>query len=192
VAAGLLTECLYSAGVRSVPFCLRRLACIALLGALLAACSPSLNWRQVRPDGVDMTLLLPCKPDRASKTVPLGGRSTRLSMTGCEAGGAMYALAVAELDDASQAASVLAQWQTLTLGHMRATTSTQRPAPVPGADAQPGPTLVSARGTHPDGQAVEGQALYFARGARVFQAVIYAPRIDADAAETFLGSLKLP
>ncbi len=104
----------------------------------------------------------------------------------------MYALAVAELDDASQAASVLAQWQTLTLGHMRATTSTQRPAPVSGADAQPAPTLVSARGIHPDGQAVEGQALYFARGARVFQAVIYAPRIDADAAETFLGSLKLP
>ncbi len=192
MAAGRLAECLYSAVVRSVPFCPRRLACIALLGALLGACSPSLNWRQVRPDGVDMTLLLPCKPDRANKTVPLGGRSTRLSMTGCEAGGAMYALAVADLDDASHAVSVLAQWQSLTLSHMRASTSTQRPAPVSGADAQPGPTLVSARGIHPDGQAVEGQALYFARGTRLFQAVIYAPRIDPDAAETFLSSLKLP
>lgn len=194
VAASLLPECLYSASVRSVLFCLCpwRMACVALLGALLGACSPSLNWRQVRPDGVDMTLLLPCKPDRANKTVPLGGRSTRLSMTGCEAGGAMYALAVADLDDASQAAPVLAQWQSLTLSHMRASASTQRPIPVPGADAQPAPTLVSARGIHPDGQAVEGQALYFARGARVFQAVIYAPRIDPDAAETFLSSLKLP
>lgn len=165
---------------------------IALLCVLLGACSPSLNWRQVRPDAVDMTLLLPCKPDRASKTVPLGGRPTRLSMTGCEAGGAMYALAVAELDDVSQAAPVLAQWQGLALSHMRATTSTQRPAAVPGADAHPAPTLVSARGLHPDGHAVEGQALYFARGGRVFQAVVYAARIDPDAAETFLSSLKLP
>jgi hypothetical protein len=194
VAAGRLTECLYSPAVLFIAPCLSpwRVCCVALLGALLSACSPSLNWRLVRPDGVDMTLLLPCKPDRASKTVPLGGRSTRLSMTGCEAGGAMFALAVAELDDASQAASVLTQWQSLNLTHMRATTSTQRPVPVPGADAQPAPTLVSARGLHPDGQAVEGQALYFARGARVFQAVIYAPRIDPDAAETFLSSLKLP
>ena len=194
MAAGLLTEWLYSPGVLFAPRCssLTPAVALALLCALLGACSPSLNWRQVRPDGVDMSLLLPCKPDRGSKTVPLGGRATRLSMTGCEAGGAMYALAVADLDDASQAASVLAQWQSLTLSHMRATASTQRPAPVPGADAQPAPTLVSARGIHPEGQGVEGQALYFARGARVFQAVIYAPRIDPDAAETFLSSLKLP
>ena len=192
-AAGAI-ECLYSPGVLfnphwSWPGRLGLLACIA---CALAACSPSLNWRQVRPDGADMTLLLPCKPDRASKTVPLGARATRLSMTGCEAGGAMYALALADLDDASQAATVLAQWQKLSLSHMQAASATQRPATVPGADAQPAPVLVSARGRHPDGQAVEGQALYFARGKQVFQAVIYAPRIDADAAETFLGSLKLP
>ncbi|MEI7785818.1 MAG: hypothetical protein WCK08_15620 [Betaproteobacteria bacterium] len=140
-----------------------------------------------------MSLLLPCKPDRASKSVPLGGRETRLSMTGCEAGGAMYALAVAELADAGAVAEVLTQWQALTLSHMRADPSTQqrKPASVPGADG-PSPVLVTARGSHPDGQAIEGQALFFARGARVFQAVIYAPRIGADAADTFFGGMKLP
>lgn len=163
------------------------------LGILLAACSPTLNWRQVHPEGVDMTVLLPCKPDRASKSVPLGGRETLLSMTGCEAGGAMYALAVAELSDAGSVGEVLAQWQALTLTHMRADASTQqrKPMPVPGADG-PSPLLLSARGSHPDGQAIEGQALFFARGARVFQAVIYAPRINAEAAETFFRGMKLP
>jgi len=140
-----------------------------------------------------MTVLLPCKPDRASKSVPLGGRETRLSMTGCEAGGAMYALAVAELSDAGSVGEVLAQWQALTLTHMRADASTQqrKPMPVPGADG-PSPLLLSARGSHPDGQATEGQALFFARGTRVFQAVIYAPRINAEAAETFFRGMKLP
>lgn len=164
-----------------------------LLGAGLAACSPTLNWRQVNPEGVDMSLLLPCKPDRASKNVPLGGRETRLSMTGCEAGGAMYALSVAELADAAASAEVLAQWQALTLSHMRADPSSQqrKSATVPGANG-PSPVLLTARGAHPDGHAVQAQALFFARDARVFQAVIYAPRISAEAAETFFSGMKLP
>lgn len=163
------------------------------LALCLAGCSPTLNWRQVNPEGVDMSLLLPCKPDRASKSVPLGGRETRLSMTGCEAGGATYALSVAELADAGAVAEVLSQWQTQMLSHMRADLSTQqrKSMTLAGADG-PAPVLVSARGAHPEGQAIEGRALFFARGARVFQAVIYGPRISADAAETFFGGMKLP
>lgn len=163
------------------------------LALCLAACSPTLNWRQVNPEGAGMSLLLPCKPDRASKNVPLAGRQTRLSMTGCEAGGATYALSVAELADTGAVAEVLAQWQALTLSHMRADLSTQqrKPMVVPGADG-PAPVLVSARGVHPEGQAIEGRTLFFARGSRVFQAVIYAPRISAEASDTFFSSIKLP
>lgn len=183
------SECLYSPRVRPLrfPFLL------AVFGGLMLACSPTLNWREVRPDGVSsMTLLLPCKPDRASKTVPLGGRPTRLSMTGCEAGGAVFALAVAELADPDQTAQLLAQWQSLTLAHMRAAQSRSEPVQVSGADARVPALHVWARGTHPDGQAIEGQARYFARGSQMFQAVIYAPRIAPEAAETFFSSFKLP
>jgi hypothetical protein len=154
-----------------------------LLSCWLLACSPALNWREVRPDGVNLTLLLPCKPDRASKTVRLDGRDTVLSMTGCEADGAMFALARTDVADASRAAQVLAQWQSLTLAQN---------AQVPGADALPQPVVVSARGSHPDGQAVEGRALYFARGSQLFQAVVYAPRVSSEAAETFFASFKFP
>ena len=108
---GTRGQCLYSPVVR--PF--RFLLLIAVLGGSLLACSPTLNWREVRPEGVSLTMLLPCKPDRASKAVPLGGHPIRLSMTGCEAGGALFALAVAEVADPGQAAQVLAQWQSLTL-----------------------------------------------------------------------------
>ena len=163
-----------------------------LLGFGLLACSPALNWREVRPDGVNLVMLLPCKPDRAIKTVPLDGRDTVLSMTGCEAGGAMFALARADVGDASRAAQVLAQWQSLTLAHMRASQSVTQNAQVPGADALPQPVQVLARGSHPDGQAVEGRALYFARGSQLFQAVVYAPRVSSEAVETFFSSIKFP
>lgn len=159
---------------------------------LLAACSPSLNWRKVQPDGVALDLLLPCKPDRAQKTVPLGGRPTPLSMVGCEAEGATFALAVADIGDAAQAAEVLAQWQQLALANMRAAAPARQPAQVRGADAQPAPVRVMAQGQQADGRAVQSQAIYFARGSQLFQAVIYAPRISAEMADTFFESLQLP
>lgn len=156
----------------------------------LAACSPSLNWRQVRIDAAGVALLLPCKPDRAERTVPLGGQPTVLSMVGCEAEGATFALSVAQLADAGQAPQVLARWQALTLSHMRAAAPTQGPIKIPGASAEPPPVRVTARGQQADGRPVEGQAVYFARGGQLYQAVIYAPRIAPEAADTFFSSIQ--
>ena len=34
---------------------------------VLAACNPVFNWREVRPEGTALSLLLPCKPDKAEK-----------------------------------------------------------------------------------------------------------------------------
>ena len=158
---------------------------------LLTACSPTLNWREVRPEGTRLALLLPCKPDKAQKTVPLGGPATQLSMLGCDAGGATFAVAVADLGDAEKAAPVLAQWQSLTLAHMKAGAAPQVSAlKLAGAAILPPASLVKAEGQGPDGKPVSGQAAYFAQGSQVFQVVVYAPRITPEVAETFFSSLK--
>lgn len=136
-------------------------------------------------------MLLPCKPDRAQKTVPLAGRATLLSMVGCEAEGATFALSVADIGDAAQAVTVLSQWQALTLSHMRAAAPVQSPIQIAGASLQPAPVRVVAQGQQADGQRIEGQAVYFARGSQLFQAVVYAPRMPPEAADTFFASLKL-
>lgn len=164
------------------------------LAALLAlvACSPAFNWREVRPENTRLSLLLPCKPDRAQKTVPLGGQPSTLSMLGCDAGGATFAVAVADLGDASKAAPVLAQWQSLTLANMKAGPGTPQvlPLKIPGAAADPSPWRVLAQGQRADGTAVSGQAAYFSQGSQVFQAVIYSAQITPEVAETFFSSLK--
>lgn len=158
---------------------------------LLVACSPTLNWREVRPEGTRLALLLPCKPDKAEKVVPLGGPATTLRMLGCDAGGATFAVAVADLGDASKAAPVLAQWQSLTLANMKAGPVPQvSPLKLPGAAALPPASLVKAEGRGPDGKPVSGQAAYFVQGPQVFQVVMYAPRIAPEVAETFFSSLK--
>jgi len=166
----------------------RPAAAILAAVAMLAACSPTLNWREVRPEGTRLALLLPCKPDKAQKTVPLGGPATPLSMLGCDAGGATFAVAVAQLGDAAQTAPVLAQWQSLTLANMKAGPAQVSPLKIPGAAVA---VLVKAQGKRADGAVVEGQAVYFAQGSQAFQVVLYADRIAPEVAETFFSSLKL-
>lgn len=159
---------------------------------LLAACNPVFNWREVRPDNTALSLLLPCKPDKAQRSVPLGGRPTELAMLGCDAGDATFAVAVATLDDAAQAAAVLAGWQTATLVNLKAAGGGQTsPLTLAGADALPPAVLVRASGQRANGRAVQSQAAYFSQGRQVFQAVIYADQMDPEAAETFFSSLKL-
>ena len=163
---------------------------VALLS--LAACSPTFNWREVRPEGTRLNLLLPCKPDKAQKVVPLGGRATSLSMLGCDAGGATFAVAVADVGDASQAAPVLVQWQNLTLANMKAAPASRQPMAlkIPGASANVPVARLQAQGQRADGTAVSGQAAYFAQGSQLFQVVMYAPQIAPEVAETFFSSLK--
>ena len=177
-----------------------------LLMALSSGCSPSFNWRDVRPDGARLKLLLPCKPDKATKTVPLGGQPAELRMSGCDASSITFAVAVADVGDATQAGPVLAQWQAATLANMKAPAVSPGPAgsqlpatqaesrrvplKLAGASQAPAPVLITAIGQRPDGTAVQGQAAYFAQGTQVFQAVIYGTTISPELADTFFGSLQ--
>ncbi|GAB3477085.1 hypothetical protein [Polaromonas eurypsychrophila] len=180
-----------------LPVTAPRLALLAAAFLALAACNPTFNWREVRPDNTALSLLLPCKPDKAEKSVPLGGQPVPLRMLGCDAGDATFAVAVADIGDASKAEAVLAQWQALTLANMKAgpvglgagTTQVSSFRPAGMASGAPA-LLVKSSGKRADGRAVTGQAAYFSRGSQLFQVVLYADVMSAEVAETFFSSLK--
>jgi hypothetical protein len=50
---------------------------------------------------------------------------------------------------------------------------------------------VQAQGRRADGRDVQSQAVYFARGSQLFQAVIYAPMVSAEMADTFFSGINL-
>jgi hypothetical protein len=170
------------------------LRCALLLGSsiLLLACSPSLNWREVRPAGGELKAMLPCKPDQGQRRQSLAGQGVVIRMVGCETGGALYAVSVAELGEGLQAPSAQAQWQTNLLGNMQASVSTRDAWPLRGASAAMEPVRLSAQGRRPDGRPVAVQAVWFAHGARLYHAAIYAERISTEMSEPFFGGLELP
>ena len=164
-----------------------------LLLAAAAGCSPTFNWREVRAEPSELKAMLPCKPDKAARRMPIGGREVELSALGCETGGITYAVLQAELAGPAGADEVLSQWNRATLANMKAEGGARSSAFVPpGADPLPSSQRVSAKGHRADGSPVRGEAAYFARSRHVYQAVVYAADPKPETLQPFFEGLKLP
>jgi len=168
----------------------RPTAAALALAASAAACSPTFNWREVRPGSGTLRAMLPCKPDTGTRPAPMAGREVQIQAMGCEAGGATFAVLSADVGEAGRAGEALAQWRQATLSNMRAGRSSDQPFLPPGGMALPQAVRVTAGGQRPDGSPVQSQAVYAARGAQVVQAVVYADKIPAEAAATFFAELR--
>ena len=75
------------------------------------ACSPSLNWREVRNADASYTVLLPAKPASHTRTVTLGELKVEMEMTAAEAEDINFAVASALVDDEGQRKNALGLMQ---------------------------------------------------------------------------------
>jgi len=165
------------------------------LVALLAACSPEQNWRQITFEGTNLQVQLPCKPDRTSREVPLGGVPVQLAVAGCASGDAMLAVMTAALAPGMDAQAVLQGWQQATLAKLQAQPPVQTEAWQHAGMLPLGATQrIQAQGRRADGQAVAAQAVWgaFVEGdhVRVVHAVVYAPKVQSQLAQTLFDGLQ--
>lgn len=167
-----------------------RFAPALLLALAAAACSPTFNWREIRVEPTPLRAMLPCKPDKATRKVPMAGADVDLEVLGCEAGGATFAVLHATLPDPTRANEVLVQWNRATLANLHGTPTASVAFAPAGATPLPGAQRVSATGKRADGSAVRGEAAYFARGSEVFQAVVYASDPKPASLQPFFDGLR--
>lgn len=169
-----------------------------LLGPLvlaLAACSPTHNWREIRPAGSPLLALMPCKPDQAERPAPLGDTPVTLHMLSCEAGGLTFAVAWAELAGTDRPAVALARWRGAALAAIRvdpgraSDPALQWTPVVRGADQALG---LVAQGTQHEQRAVQMRAAHFSRGQQVYQAAMYGADLPDEVVTTFFEGLRLP
>jgi hypothetical protein len=169
--------------------CMRHGSALLLSTLLLQACSPSLNWREVRLPGGDYKALLPCKSDQATRPQRLAGQDLQLTVQGCKAAGGLYAVSVAELAAPSSLPAVLAQWQQQLLTSLKASATTEHPVSIADADSLPPAVYLEATGEGADGRALSVQALWFVRGSRIYHAALYAERITEPMSVTFFSGV---
>ena len=160
------------------------------LAATLAACSPALDWRDVRADDAGLQLQFPCKPVQQQRTLPLAGAPVVLTLQVCDAAGQTFGLAHAEVADPARVRAAL---QELAAAAARNTASKAlRTTALQIAGATPNPASQRQRlgGRLPDGKPVQMELALFAIGTRVFQASVLGEALRDDVVETFIGSLR--
>jgi hypothetical protein len=160
--------------------------------ALLAACNPSLNWREVRAKEGPLLALLPCKAEASSRKVSLGGHEVQMALNSCTAADALFVVGQATVPEAS-ALVALKHWQHAALASISVLPTSQalKASPLQVAGLADTPFLLTTEGHRANGTGVQFSGLWFLRGGQVFHAAIYADRISAEMSEPFFSGLKL-
>jgi len=161
--------------------------------SLISACTPALNWREVRfesTDGSTLKAVLPCKPDTATRKQQLGGIQVDLSMMGCVANETTFTLSRMPLTNPLDAPKVLAAWQAAAAANVKTNSVPSMAATVAGAGAWPIASRVTLTGA-----ATQAQMLWFAKqsstGLTLYQAAVYGKQPSDEAITTFFESLQL-
>jgi hypothetical protein len=168
---------------------------------LLCACTPALNWRDVRledANGSALKAALPCKPDHATRKQQLGDIQVDLSMMGCVANEATFTLSRIPLSNPLDAPKVLAAWQAAGAANVKAKPATTTAAAVSGAGAWPPAARVTLEGNISQGTTqgtIQAHMLWFAKqtatGVTLYQAALYGKQPSNEAVTTFFESLQL-
>lgn len=186
-------------------------ACLALSLAL-AGCTPSLNWREVRPaDAQGLVALFPCKPESAVRrlAVPgLAGGAVDMHVLSCQADGMTWALSYLDAGTPDRLARALpalddALWANLSSARApQAARQALGPAQVPGADTHAASRQWLLDGDRPVSTArvepVRVKAWSFARGLTAFQATAWKDKghgtlqVDDPALEAFARGFNFP
>ena len=160
-----------------------------LLAAALAACSPVLDWREVRVDGGSLAGLFPCRPEHRVRFVPLVGDRYRMEMATCAAGDSTYAVSYFDVADPATVTQALAALRVAAIENVGATlpriTSLSLRGMTPNAEA----ARLGAEGRLPDGRAVLMHAVFFVKGLRIYQASVVGAMPAPEAVEPFLAGL---
>jgi hypothetical protein len=164
-------------------------AAVALIA--VAACTPSLDWRESRPAGSGVAMLFPCRPERHEREVRIAGFSSlRMQMQSCAAAGATFSLAFIDATRPDQVDRLLEALRRLAADNIAG-------APEPSPFQAPGatPNALAGRlriaGRLPDGKPVIEHAAFFVRGSRVFQATAIGASLPEEAVQTFFGAIKV-
>jgi hypothetical protein len=169
---------------------MRAAAATASVAALVVGCSPALDWRETRPEGAGLVLLLPCKPSSYARNVRLTGQAVQLSLHACSADGLTWALAFADIGDPARTSAALGELKASAMANLGATTSTPLPFEMAGETPNTASGRLEIAGQLPDGKAVREQVAVFSKGTQVFQATVVGANLPAEAVEMFFGGIR--
>jgi len=162
---------------------------VAGLLGMLAACSPALDWREVRIDDGGFVARFPCRPQRVSRSVTIAGHAVRMQMVSCVDDGITYAATWADLDDPRAVQPALEGLRHAAAANLGRAEGASSPFVLRGATPNAATARVAIVGRLPDGRAVEEHAALFPHGLRVYQASVIGAAPSRAAIDGFFAGL---
>lgn len=166
---------------------------LATLG--LAACTPTLNWRETTLSDSGR-LQFPCKPEQVEREVRLADAPSRARMLVCDAGGLNWSATVYDVPDPARLGPSLRDLRTRFLMNLNASEDRTLPARLTGMTPNDEARRIVATGRLADGRTTRAEAVFVARGTQVYQLVVMArgdaPKQWAESADEFLQALRWP
>lgn len=178
----------------------------ALAGlALLAACSPRLNWREVRPPDAGFVVALPDKPQTVTREItfehPGGAVRADMTMVSTGVGATLFAVGTVRLpshavEPPAALAATLAWFRDGLARNLRGTATGAARAQAPaglGVRALRAAEAFSVKGQAGDGRAARLAARLYVADDRLFQLVAIGAEgeIPPQALDTFFDSFRL-
>ena len=173
-----------------------RIARLLLVGwlSLTAACTPTLDWREVRPEGAGLSLMFPCKPANDTRDVQMQGKLVRTHLQACKVADQSFALSFSDLGDPVLVGPALQQMRESLLVKLSPKQSDPAASAVSlkvqGMTPNPQALSQSLSGQFPDGSRAFGVVAVFARGTTVYEAIVLGARRDLDAQDGFVKGIK--
>jgi hypothetical protein len=171
---------------------MHRMRAFLLAALLLAACSPALDWRELRPEDSGAVAMFPCRPSSHARKVVLAGGEVLLTLHACSAADTTWALAFADLADPARVRPALDELRRSATANIAAQETRELALAVPGATPHPGAARLALAGRRADGGPVQEQVAVFAKGTRVYQATVIGAALPEEGLEVFFGGLKTP
>lgn len=165
------------------------LACVGT--AMVAACSPALDWRDVRPPGNPLSAQFPCRPSTTARSVRIDGPPRALTMLSCQTASATWAVAWIGEVDAATVRPLLVRWRELSVDNIAGRPGPPAAFTPPGARPDVAAVRLQSEGRRPDGQAMTQVLAFFVAGTTVYQATVLGERLESAAIEQFLGEIRV-
>lgn len=153
--------------------------------ALLGACSPVLDWREVRPEGSAAELTFPCKPEQLKR--PASAESPAVGLAVCKAAGLSFSLSWSEMPRPDMPGPALQAMGDGLRQRLQAAPTPLQPLQLQGMTPR-----AEAGQQHLLGKDQQARQALFSRGLRVYQLVMTGPKDNEAAWQNFLGSVRLP
>lgn len=161
----------------------------AMLG--LMACSPTFDWREMRPAGLGLAMSMPCRPASHARKLRLAGREVEMIMYACREHEMIFSLSTLDATDPSLVGPMLAHLGQAAATNILGTVESDEPARVPGMTPHPAARHQVISGRLPDGRQVTEHLVLFSHGVRLYQAVLIGDKVQGEVARRFIGGLEV-